>query len=170
MEREILEEKIQDLIDGRLSDTEAKAVHMQMAKDEELMLFYNALKEVNSSLQDAVVSSPSHKFTENVMKGVCQPVKSYSYLRSSLLFVGLVIFATVGLLYTSQFGYTFPKLAPLRTDFTILQNIRINLPVINLPSYEVFFNVIYVGLLFIALFVFDQMILKQLFRKNRYNV
>jgi hypothetical protein len=170
MEREILEEKIQDLIDGRLSDTEAKAIHMQMDQDEDLMLFYNALKEVNSLLQESVLANPSEKFTENVMQGLYQPIQKYSYLRSSLIFVGLVIFATVGLLYTSQISAAFPKLAPLNTDFTILEKIQINLPAINLPSYEIFFNSIYFGLLFIALFVFDQMILKQLFRNNRYNV
>jgi hypothetical protein len=169
MRRENIEEKIQDLIDGRLSKKDAEAVRAHIAKDEYLRLFYQSLKEVDMSLQRSALSHPSEGFTDNVMQSLYRPKPHSIDFKSVLILLGLVICATVGLVYSSRVNLPLPEISPLITKITFLEKVQISLPKIVLPPPEFFLNTLYFGLLFLALIYFDRVILKQFFR-NKYRV
>ena len=164
MKREIIEEKIQDLIDGKLSNQEAVMILDEVNKDEYLKMFYTTLKEIDASLQTVTAEEPSAGFTDKVMKGLHKPKTSPFDFRSLYIFIGLIICAAVGLIYASQANLSMPELAPVNTEINVLKGVEINLPGINLPSSEIFLNAFYFGLLFMSLIYFDRVILRQLFR------
>lgn len=168
MKRENIEENIQDLIDGRLSNQEAEAVRMKIAEDEYLRLFYNTLKEVDLSLQNSALSHPSEEFTDNVMQALYQPKpRSVIDFKSVLILLALIVCATVGLVYSSHVNLSLPQISPVSTEITLLEKVQINLPKIVLPPSEILLNGLYFGLLFMALLYFDRIILRQIF-SNRY--
>lgn len=166
--REKIEEKIQDMIDGNLSQEEAAQVQKQIKEDEYLTLFYSTLKQVDSSLHDIPLLHPSGQFTSNVMQSLHRPrVKAFD-LRSLLIFIGLIICAAVGLMYASQANIKIPNVSGISTEIPMADQMRLDLPTIDLPSSEVMLNVFYFGILFLALIYLDRVILRQLFKTKRF--
>lgn len=167
--RENIEEKIQDLIDGNLSQEEAFHVRKQIDKDEHLRLFYNTLKQVDGSLHEISLFHPSGEFTQKVMLALHRPQVKPFDVRSLMIFIGLMICAAVGLMYASQANIEIPDLSPISTEIPMADRIMINIPAIDLPSSELLLNAFYFGILFLALIYLDRVILRQLFRSKRFS-
>ena len=166
MKREDIEDKIQDLIDGRLSGEEVEVVRAEIAKDKDLTLYYNTLKEVDLSLQTLDLAHPSEEFTAHVMHALYRS-KSRSFdIRSILILIGLIICATAGLIFSSQVNLKLPSISPVSTEVTLLEKVQVNLPQIVLPPSEMMLNALYFGLLFMALIYFDKVILSRFFSRS----
>lgn len=166
--KEEIKLKIQELIDGTLPERERHYVLEAIDKDAGLASYYNLMKEIDHSLSDLDLHHPSGEFTPKVMSSLHCPQAKRFDIRSLLIFFGLIICAAVGLLYSSQASLELPGMAPVETNLPVVDEITI--PGFTLPDAEVILTSFYFGILFLALIYLDRVILRQIFKSNRYGI
>ncbi|MGK7391995.1 MAG: hypothetical protein ACNS60_16710 [Candidatus Cyclobacteriaceae bacterium M2_1C_046] len=169
MTREQLEDKVQDLIDNKLSVSEAEDIKRQIKGDEYLSLYYTTLKELDAALHHIEPALPSEKFTDRVMSRLHEPKPKTIDLRSLLVFIGIIICIALGVIYAPQFSV--PDISPVneQLNMPVGEKVNVTLPGLNLPSSEIFLNTFYFGILFLALIYFDRVILRPLFKSIKYS-
>lgn len=170
MTREQLEDKVQDLIDNKLSVSEAEDIKREIKGDEDLSLYYTTMKEVDSALHHIEPALPSEKFTDGVMDRLHEPKTKTIDLKSLLVFIGIIICIALGVIYSPQFSV--PDISPVneQLNMPVGEQLNVTLPGLDLPSSEILLNSFYFGILFLALVYFDRVILKPLFRGRKFSV
>lgn len=170
MKREELEDKIQDLIDHKLSERDAENIKQQIKGDEYLTLYYNTLKEIDAGLHHIEPALPSEQFTKGVMSRLHESRSGSIDLKSFLVFIGILVCIALGVVYAPEFSV--PDISPVNEQLNIPagDQLKVNLPGLNLPSSEILLNSFYFGILFLALIYLDRVILKPLFRGRKYSV
>ena len=170
MKRENIENKIQDLVDQKLPASEAEEIKSEIAKDEYLTLFYNALLEVDATLQHAEPALPSDTFTSKVMNRLHEPRKKPIDLRYLWVFIGILVCVILGVIYAPEFS--LPNVTPVneQLNLPIGDKVNVTFPGFEIPSMEVILNTFYFGILLLALIYFDRVILKSLFKGRKFSV
>lgn len=170
MTREQIEEKIQELVDGKLPSAEVDEIKNKMKEDEYLLLFYNTLKDVDKELHHIEPALPSENFTQNVMSRLHEPGIKPIDLRSLWIFIGILICVALGIIYSPQANFTIPDISPMTKEIPMAENLKITLPGLDLPSSQILLNGFYFCLLILALLYLDRAIFKPFFRDRKYSI
>jgi len=173
---ELNENIIWDLIDGNLSEEEAKRVRLQIQLDEQWKQTYLQAVEAHRILQDSIrTNTPSISFTDNVMESVAeaQKKKAKSSLNvrginfKGLIFTiaGVIIGAIVlsqGLLDFSLLDYSTLSVENLQTPYVDAS------PILDILGSSAFVK----GFLFLdailAIFLVERFLFRPMSRRHSY--
>lgn len=168
--QKIEDEKLLELIDGRLPAAEAKELKNQFELDPALKARYQELALVNTDLGQLPVHEAGSNLESRIMATISNLSLEPSFSKSRWISLIIIAVAFAGGIYLLSFGLEVSILESLQG---LSPSVIDNQPVVNLTLESIDSNLLLNGFMylnaFICLFLLEKSVMRPFFKNRRHN-